>query len=289
MRRLTRRQRLAAIVLAALAACFITLDLGGGSLAGAHSGVRGTLGALYRGTDGVLGPLRRFVQGVPHAGTNEAKIHSLEHENAALRAQLAQRSADRATASELSALRLGAQHLGQKVVPARVIAFGPAQGFDWTVTLDVGTGSGVKIGMTVTDGADVVGRVVNADSSTSRVLLAVDPGSGVGARDARSGELGVATGTGASGFTFVPLDPNSSVRVGDVVMTGPSSGSSFVPGLEIGTVRSVRTSTDGTVRASIAPGASPGSLDLVGVILVGGTPVASRPVIGTDSSLAGGR
>jgi len=87
----------------------------------------------------------------------------------------------------------------------------------------------------------------------------------------------------------VPLDPNSSVRVGDVVMTGPSSGSSFVPGLEIGTVRSVRTSTDGTMRASIAPGASPGSLDLVGVILVGGTPVASRPVIGTDSSLAGGR
>jgi rod shape-determining protein MreC len=289
MRRLTRRQRLAAIVLAVLAACFITLDLGGGSLAGAHSGVRGTLGALYRGTDGVLGPMRRFLQGVPHAGSNEAKIHSLENDNAALRAQLAQRAADQATAKELASLRLGAQRLGQKVLPARVIAFGPGQGFDWTVTVDVGTNSGVKIGMTVTDGADVVGRVVNADSSTSRILLAVDPGSGVGARDARSGELGVATGAGANGFTFVPLDPNSDIRVGDTVMTGPSSGSSFVPGLEIGTVRSVRSSTDGTIRATVAPGATPGSLDLVGVILLGGTPVTSRPVIGTDSSLAGGR
>jgi rod shape-determining protein MreC len=289
MRRLTRRQRLAAIVLAVLALGFITLDLGGGSLSGAHSGVRGSLGALYRGTDGVLGPVRRFVQGVPHAATNESKIHNLEHENAALRSKLAQRSTDSTTAAELAALKLGAQRMGQRVLPARVIAFGPGQGFDWTVTVDVGTGSGVKIGMTVTDGADVVGRVVQADASTSRILLAVDPGSGIGARDTRSGELGVATGAGNDGFTFVPLDPNSSVRVGDTIMTGPSSSSSFVPGLEIGTVRSVRTSTDGTIRATLTAGVSAGSLDLVGVILVGGTSSTTRPALGTDSSLAGGR
>ena len=60
MRRLTRRQRTAALVLAVLALCFITLDLGGGGLRSAHTGVRGTLGALYRGTDAMLGPVRRF-------------------------------------------------------------------------------------------------------------------------------------------------------------------------------------------------------------------------------------
>lgn len=289
MRRLTRRQRLAAIVLAGLAACFITLDVGGGSLSGAHSGVRGALGALYRGTDGVLGPLRRFAQGVPHAGTNEAKIGSLERQNAQLRAQLAQRAADASTANQLGALRLGAQRIGERVLPARVIGYGPGQGFDWTVTIDVGTGSGVKIGMTITDGADLVGRVIAADASTSRVLLAVDPGSGVGARDTRSGELGVATGAGSGGFTFAPLDPNSSVRVGDAVLTGPSSASSFVPGLVIGAVRSVRASTDGTIRATLAAGASPGSLDVVGVILTGGSAATSHPVLGNDSSLAGGR
>ena len=289
MRRLTRRQRLAAIALAALALCFITLDLGGGSLSGAHSGVRGSLGALYRGTDSVLGPIRRFVQGVPHAGTNETKIHNLEHENAALRQQLAQHQADAATASQLTSLQLAARRLGQRVVPARVIAFGPGQGFDWTVTIDAGSSSGVKIGMTVTDGADVVGRVVAADDSTSRILLAVDPGSGIGARDSRSGELGVATGAGTSGFTFVPLDPNSSIKVGDTIMTGPSASSSFVAGLEIGTVKTVRTSTDGTIRASVAAAIPPGTLDLVGVILAGGTDSSSRPALGTDSSLAGGR
>ena len=108
MRRLPRRQRLAAIVLAAVALVFITLDLGGGSLQSAHSGVRGTLGSLYRGTDQVVGPVRRFVQGIPSAGTNEAEVRTLRREVAQLRSQLAARDADRATAERLDRLQLAA-------------------------------------------------------------------------------------------------------------------------------------------------------------------------------------
>src|SRR5664279_2402133 len=88
MRRLTRRQGVAAIVLAALALCFLTLDLGGAGLRSAHSGVRGVLGSLYRGTDAVVGPTRRFVQGLPSAGTNHSRIAALERENAALRGRI---------------------------------------------------------------------------------------------------------------------------------------------------------------------------------------------------------
>ncbi len=73
MRQLTRRQRMSAAVLAVVALCFITLDLGGGGLRGAHDGVRGTFGSLYRGTDAVLGPVRRWVAGLPDAGTNESR------------------------------------------------------------------------------------------------------------------------------------------------------------------------------------------------------------------------
>src|SRR5262249_38326404 len=43
--RLTQRQRVAALTLAVLAAGFIALDLGGGSLQSAHGGVRGLLGS----------------------------------------------------------------------------------------------------------------------------------------------------------------------------------------------------------------------------------------------------
>jgi rod shape-determining protein MreC len=77
MRRLSRRQRLAAIALALVALAFLTLDIGGSSLSSAHGGVRGAFGSLYRGTDSVLGPIRRFVQGVPGAASNQDRINQL--------------------------------------------------------------------------------------------------------------------------------------------------------------------------------------------------------------------
>jgi rod shape-determining protein MreC len=274
--RLTRRQRVAAIVLLVVAACFVTLDLRGSALASAHSGTRGFLGSLYRGTDSVLGPVRRFVQGVPHAESNEAQVRALQHENAQLRKQLADAAADRTTAAELDRLRLAASDGGYRVLPARVLAISPAEGFDWTVTIDVGSSSGVRVGQSVTDGAGLVGRVLHADAGTSVVLLAVDPGSGAGARDVRNGQLGVATGIGRDGFEFRPLDPRAALRVGDRLSTGPSRASSFVAGLAIGTISAVRVAADGTTIATVAPTSAPGDLDLVGVILSAGQSGTTR-------------
>jgi rod shape-determining protein MreC len=269
VRRLTRRQRLAAIVLACVALCFITLDLGGGALGDAHTGVRGGLGSLYRGTDAVVGPARRWVEGVPSAGTHQSTIDQLRGENARLRGRIAQLQADQRTAGQLAALQHAADGSGNQLLPARVIAFGPGQGFDWTITLDAGTSDAVHVGQTVTDGAGLVGRVLHADSATSIVLLAADPGSGVGVRDLRTGEIGVATGRGADGFSFAPLNPDAVIKVGDQLATGPNGASSYVAGILVGTVRSVRTSTDGTTRAWVRPTASPTAVDLVGVVLGG--------------------
>lgn len=267
MRKLTRRQRTSAIVLAAVALCFITLDLGGGALRGAHNGVRGSLGSLYRGADTVLGPARRWVEGVPSAGTHEATIDRLRADNARLRGRIAALEADRRTAQRLAQLASAARTSGQRLLPARVIAYGPGQGFDWTVTLDAGTHDGVRVGQTVTDGAGLVGRVLHADSSSSVVLLAADPGSGVGVRDLRTGEVGVATGLGADGFRFVPLSADAHVRVGDRLVTGPNGASSYVAGILVGSVRSVRAPTDGTIRATVRPTASPTAVDVVAVVL----------------------
>jgi rod shape-determining protein MreC len=271
VRRLTSRQRTAAIALAVLALCFITLDVGGGSLRASHSGVRGTLGALYRGTDAMLGPVRRFVEGVPTAGTNKGTIGRLEHENAQLRGKLAAERAARTDQHRLTALQAAAASGGYRVLAARVTALGSADGFDWTATLNVGADRGVRKGQSVTDGYGLVGRVLHADRSSSVVLLAADPGSGVGARDVRNGEIGLATGHGTDGFTFVPLNPKAELRAGDKLVTGPSSATSFVPGLSIGTVASVHASTDGTTTATVHPTTSPSSLDLVGVIVLDNT------------------
>lgn len=267
MRQLTRRQRMAALALIVTALCFLTLDLGGGALRSAHSGVRGTLGSLYRGTDGMLGPVRRFVQGIPSAGSNQARVRALQHENEVLRGKLATAAADTTTHDQLARLQLAADSTGLHVLPARVIALGPGQGFDWTVTLDAGTREGVRVGQTVTDGNGLVGRVLHADSASSVVLLGADPGSGVGARDLRTGQIGVATGQGVDGFSFVPLDPKASLRVGDHLVTGPTGASSYVSDVSVGVVIAVRTSSDGTTRADVVATASPTSLDLVGVLI----------------------
>jgi rod shape-determining protein MreC len=279
MRRLTRRQGVAAIVLAVLALCFLTLDLGGSELRSAHAGVRGLLGSLYRGTDAVIGPTRRFVQGLPSAGTSHSRIAALQRENAALRGRIAADEADRSTHAQLARLQLAASDGGYRILPGRVIALGPGGGFDWTVTLDAGTTSGIRLDQSVTDGVGLVGRVLHADASTCVVLLGADPGSGVGVRDLRSGQVGVATGEGTNGFTFAPLELNAVVQVGDKLATGPIGSTSYVGGLAVGTVTSVRTSADGTTRATVRPAVSPTGLDLLGVILVGGQPPAARAAI----------
>lgn len=276
MRQLTRRQRTSALVLAVVALCFLTLDLGGGSLRAAHSGVRGSLGSLYRGTDSVLGPVRDWVSGLPSAGSNQSTIDALRHENTELRGRLNAQAADRRTSSQLAKLQRAADGTGHTLLPARVVAFGPGQGFDWTVTVDVGSTDGARAGQTVTDGAGLVGRVLHADTHSSIVLLAADPDSGVGVRDTRTGEIGVATGNRSKGFVFQPLDPDATVKVGDRLITGPSGSSSYVAGLSVGTVTAVRAASDGSTHATVRPTSSPTAVDLVGLITQAATSVAGR-------------
>jgi rod shape-determining protein MreC len=282
VRRLNARQRLAAAVLGVLAACFLTLDITGGSLHDAHSGARGVLGSLYRGSDSVLGPVRRFAQGLPDAGRDSARIAALQQQNAQLRSQLAADSIDSATAAQLAKLQLAAGTAGFSIVPAHVIAFGPGEGFDWTATVDIGTSSGVGVDQTVTDADGLVGRVLHADSSTAVILLAADPGSGVGVRDVRNDELALATGAGPSGFTLSPLDPGADLRVGDVLQTGPAGASTYAGGLMVGTIAAVHDGAGGVVTATVRPATSATALDLVGVIVSAGPVTAPRAALSSS-------
>ena len=123
--------------------------------------------------------------------------------------------------------------------------------------------------------------MLHADASTAVVLLAIDPGSGVGARDLRTGQLGVVTGAGRDGFTFRPLDPNAEVHAGDALATGPARTSSYAPGLAIGTVHEVNASATGTLVATVEPTVSASALDVVGVIVTSaGSPAGSSVAAG---------
>ena len=224
-------------------------------------------GSLYRGTDAVLGPVRRFVQGVPDVAGNRREIAQLTQRNADLQRQLAAAAADAATARQLRALQLQADTADWRLMPARVIATGPGAGFQWSVTLDVGSREHVLVGQTVTDGLGLVGRVVAVHATTSVVLLAADPTSAVGVRDARSGTLLLAAGAGSGPLTASALDDGVDVRVGDRVVTGPAGKTTYAAGVAVGTVTSVHRGADGAVSVRLRPVSGQAGLDLVGIIL----------------------
>ena len=261
MSRLSARQRIAAATLVVVALAFCVLDLAGAPLADAQGGVRGMFGSLYRGTDAVLGPVRRAATGGEDGDPAlQARAAELERQNAALRQQVAD-------AGVVAGLDTLGTTLGAPVQVARVVALTPGQGFEWTVTISAGSDSGVQVDQTVASGDALVGRVLHVDRTTSVVLLAADPGGGVGVRLERSDQLGVVTGRGTAGLELTPLDPGADVRAGDVLRTGPAGATTFVAGLRVGTVTSVSHQADGSTTARVTPAVSPTALDVVGVVM----------------------
>lgn len=279
-RTLTRRQRRAAIALALVAALFITLDVATAPFRDARGGVTGVLGSLSRATDSVVGPARRFVQGIPEVGANRERIAALEQENVDLRAQLVDRTLDQAAADQLAALQLHADSTGLPVVPARVIATGPGQGFEFTVVIDVGAPDGVAVGQTVTAGPGLIGRIVDVQESSSTVLLIGDPAAGIGVRNLRTGELGVLRGNGDGTLTLTPLDPGADLRPGDQLVSGPAGQSTFVADLLVATITFAGRGASGAVTAAAQPATSPTALNVVGVLLAEAPAQAGSPVAG---------
>ena len=271
MRTFTSRQRRAAVALAVVAVLFAAFDVVSAPFAGARGGVQGFFGGLYRGTDSVFGPARTWVARVPRLSADRATIAAQQARIAALERAAASRGQSATTAREVARLQLQANRGGYRVLPAHVIAVGPAGSFDWTVVLDAGRRDGLRLEQSVLSGPDLVGRIVRVSTSSATVLLAADPGSGVGVRDQRSAQIGIARGRGLAGYAFTGLNPVLPPKVGDLLVTGPAGKSTYVAGLTVGTVTGIHVQLDGTTQATVRPAVSPTTLDLVGVALVGGT------------------
>jgi rod shape-determining protein MreC len=273
----TRRTRTVLSVLLLLAIALITIDYRGGD----HSPLRGLRG--FGAT--VFGPIESVAAAVVHpvgdtigafadAPGAQRRADRLEKENQRLREQLRAEKLDAARAGQLDRL-LGAAGLGgYKVVAARVISAG--QGFEDTVTLDVGTSSGVRRDMTVMTGDGLVGRVTRVGPATATVVLATDAGSAVGARLEDSQEIGIVQGLGSrridGGGTplgFQLLDSNAALQPGQRIVTFGSQGDRpYVPGVPIGVIQRVEKTPGSLTRtAYVTPFVHFSRLDVVGVVV----------------------
>lgn len=255
---------------------FITLDVRGGDDSPVDP-LRSVVGNVFGPAEEVTATVVRPFHTVPDFfttnGTLRAEVEELEAENAALRGQLSTSDVARNRAAELDGLLRSAGDTGYALVPARVIAHGPAQSFSRTVTIDAGTSSGVHADMTVLNNRGLVGRVIRADRSTSTVLLIVDRESVVGGRLGSNMEVGFLRGRGELGETgrldLDLVDNAVTPAQDDVLVTwGSENGAPYVSGIPIGRVTSVFSSPRQlSKRAVIEPFADFSALDLVGVVV----------------------
>ncbi|MFF4171165.1 rod shape-determining protein MreC [Streptomyces sp. NPDC001744] len=268
----TRESRLLLVLLIAIAFALITVDIRGGRespVDGARRAAAAVFGPVENGVAAAVDPVGNAIGAVRDSGERHTRIAALEKENAELKARLGSDDRNRSRLNELDTLlkTAGAGQYGIK--GAQVVAIGAAQGFSWTVTIDVGARDGIERDMTVLNGAGLVGRVTTVGPSTSTVLLANDPDFTVGTRMEKSDELGFATGQGNSPLVVQLLNGKAKVKPGDRLVTFGSSGDKpFVPGVPVGEIVRVDPAGGGLTRnVYVRPYAGFTKLDIVGVVV----------------------
>jgi rod shape-determining protein MreC len=270
---LSRRTRIVLSVLVVAALTFVILDLRGGD--GPLSGIRNVgsnvLGGMERVAATVFSPFTNATSWWSSMRDQANQIDRLTAENNRLRGEADTMKNDKARVAALDGL-LRVANVGEyRIVPAEVIAVGPAQDFSWTITVDAGRNDGVEQDMTVINGDGLVGRVLKTTASTSTVVLIVDASSAVGGRVAGSGEIGIVSGTGRQdSMEFQLLDPLGDLRVGDALVTfGSKGGRPFAAGIPIGAVSEVSGTPGQLTRvATVKPYINVSTLRIVGIVTV---------------------
>ncbi|MFJ9433649.1 rod shape-determining protein MreC [Streptomyces sp. NPDC101490] len=268
----TRESRLLLVLLIAIAFALITVDIRGGQespVDGARQAAAAVFGPVENGVAAAVDPIGNAIGAVRDSGERHTRIAALEKENAELKARLGSDDRNGNRLRELDAMlkTAGAGQYGIK--GAQVIAIGAAQGFSWTVTVDVGARDGITRDMTVLNGSGLVGRVTTVGPSTSTVLLANDPDFTVGTRMEKSDELGFATGQGDRPLLVQLLNGKAKVKAGDRLVTfGSRADKPFVPGVPVGEVVRVDPAGGGLTRnVYVRPYVGFTKLDIVGVVV----------------------
>ena len=260
-------------VLLVLALVLITFDYRDGSSGPMH-GLRQAGGSVFGTAERVVGTAAGPLVGVfggSHSGSS-SQVTALQQQVIRLRAQLSQEQLSRAQYGQLTQLLQLSGRGGYRIVAATVIAIGG--GYGQAVTLDAGSGDGVKPGDTVLDGQGLVGTVTAVNAQTCTVLLATDATSVVGVTVAGSGQIGWVTGPGktsGSGLLRLQvLDASAVLSPGQQLVTSASvHDRPYVPGVPVGVISKVENRAGSlTALALVRPYVDFTSLGVVGIVVV---------------------
>jgi rod shape-determining protein MreC len=267
------RARLLLIILIVTSLFLITLDLRGVKiLDGVRGGTQNVLAPFQKAGSTVVSPFRNFFGDVTHLGRTRNQIEKLKEENAKLRTKLLQRKNADGELTQLKSVLNLAGRAGYKVLAARVISQGASTSFSQTVTIDVGTSSGVRQNMTVLSGDGLVGVVKESYLNSALVMLATDPDFKVGVRVAGSQQIGILSGRGSKRAELQLLDNQNIVKVGDVLLArGSTHNRPFVPGIPVGVISAVDNSAGSIAQsASVMLYPNFSALGIVSVVISAG-------------------
>ena len=162
-----------------------------------------------------------------------------------------------------------------------------ADAWNQTVTLDVGSSSGVETGLTVLGPTGVVGQVISVDGGSCRVRLLTDPQSGAAAMVQSSRAEGIVRGSMDGLLYLENIGADVNVRVGDVVLTS-GLGGSYTRGLIIGTVVRVEGSAGSDTRKIVvAPNDTVSLMEEALVVFSAADDAADRTVTAPTSADGG--
>jgi rod shape-determining protein MreC len=238
------RGRLLIIVLLVTSLFLITLDLRGVQVIdGLRSGTQTAITPVQKAGSWLVTPFRNFLSDVTNLGRTRSQIERLKEENDKLRLTLQNRKNADALLQQLKSVLDLAGTARYKVVAAKVISQGSSTSFTQTITIDVGSNSGVRSNMTVLSGLGLVGVVKYVYPNSALVQLASDPAFRIGTRVAGSQQIGILSGQGTRRGVLQLLDNRTQIKKGDVLLArGSQGGRPFVPGVPIGQVTDVDNS-----------------------------------------------
>ena len=247
-----RRRRAILALLVGLSLILLTAYFGesiGGPLKTIQRGMLEVLSPIQEGASRALKPFKDLTNWVGDTFDAKDRANRLQNERDALRKQVI--GADQAQQENAQLKRMvnldAKKDLAlstYKPVTGRVIARSPSLWFT-TITVDVGSGDGVRDNQPVVDGSGLIGKVTDVTSDAAIVTLITDHSSGVSSTVQRindSGILQTAAGN-PNDLLLQYLPPKSTVKVGETVVTSGTKSSRldslFPPGIPIGAVTQV--------------------------------------------------
>lgn len=269
MYRDSRRTRVVLALLILTSFTLITIDYRAGNgtaLRGLRHAAATVFGPVERAVTTVVRPVGNALSTLGDLGGLNDEVKKLRAENADLKNQLHQVDDLRRENDEFRRLNGLTTRGGYKTVRCRVVGVGP-DNFEWTATLDCGSGDGVRKGQTVVNGDGLVGKVVEVAPFSAQVLLAIDPEFTVIGRLAAHGTQGPVTGNGLDPMQMQLLAPTAAVAKGEAIVSQGVQGG-IVAGVPIGVVSAVSKERSVLTRSvSVRPFVRFTALDVVGVVV----------------------